>query len=95
MCYREFIDYLENSYLNTVKYFRTGTSLVAKLVKNLPAMQEIGFDPWIKKTPWRSGNPLHYSCLGNPINRGVWPATDHGVARVRCDLATEPPPPTF
>ena len=37
---KEFIDYLENSYLNTVKYFRTGTSLVAKLVKNLPAMQE-------------------------------------------------------
>ena len=57
MCCREFIDYLENSYLNTVKYFRTGTSLVAKLVKNLPAMQEIGFDPWIKKTPLEKWQP--------------------------------------
>ena len=24
-----------------------------------------------------SGNPLQYSCLENPMNRGVWQATDH------------------
>ena len=28
------------------------------------------------------GNPLQYSCLGNPIDRGAWPATVHGVATV-------------
>ena len=28
-------------------------SLVAQLVKNLPAMQETQFDFWIGKTPWR------------------------------------------
>ena len=28
-------------------------SLVAQVVKNLPAMQEIGFDPWLGKIPWR------------------------------------------
>ena len=27
-----------------------------------------------------SGNPLQYSCLGNPVDRGAWPATVHGVA---------------
>ena len=25
------------------------------------------------------GNPLEYSCLGNPMDRGVWWATVHGV----------------
>ena len=28
-----------------------------------------------------NGNPLQYSCLGNPMDRRAWPATDHGVAR--------------
>ena len=27
-------------------------SLVAKMVKDLPAMQETRFDPWVRKTPW-------------------------------------------
>ena len=26
------------------------------------------------------GNPLQYSCLGNPMDRGVWRATSHGFA---------------
>ena len=30
-----------------------------------------------------NGNPLQYSCLGNPMNRGAWWATIHGVTRVR------------
>ena len=38
--------------------------------------------------------PLQYSCLGNPMDRKVWQATAHGVARVRHDLATNPPPPS-
>jgi len=29
-----------------------------------------------------NGNPLQYSCLENSIDRGVWRATVHGVARV-------------
>ena len=29
----------------------------------------------------RNGNPLQYSCMGNPINRGAWQATVHGVAK--------------
>ena len=28
----------------------------------------------------RNGNPLHYSCQGNPMDRGAWWATVHGVA---------------
>jgi len=26
---------------------------VTQTVKNLPAIQETGFDPWVGKTPWR------------------------------------------
>ena len=40
-----------------------------------------------------NGNPLQYSCLGNPMDGGAWQATVHGVARVRHDLVTKPPPP--
>ena len=39
-----------------------------------------------------NGNPLQYSCLENPMDRGAWQATVHGVARVGHDLATKPPP---
>ena len=35
-------------------------------------------------------NPLYYSCLGNPMDRGAWQALVHGVTRVGHDLATKP-----
>ena len=40
------------------------------------------FDPWVRKIPWRGehGNPLQYSCPENPMDRGTWQATVHGVA---------------
>ena len=41
------------------------------------------------------GNPLQYSNLGNPMDRGAWQATDNGVARVGHNLATKPPPGTY
>ena len=52
-------------------------SLVAQLVKNLPAVQETR----LGRSPGEgNGNPLQYSCLENSINRGAWQATVHGVA---------------
>ena len=41
-----------------------------------------------------NGNPLQYSCLENPMDRGAWQATIHGVARVGHNLPTKPPPPS-
>ena len=38
-----------------------------------------------------NGNPHQYSCLENPMDKGAWWAIDHGVARVRHDLAIKPP----
>ena len=41
----------------------------------------------------RNGKPLQYPCLENPMDRGAWRATVHGVTRVGPDLVTSPPPP--
>ena len=37
-----------------------------------------------------NGNPLQYSCLENPMDRGAKKAIIHGVARVGHDLVTKP-----
>ena len=40
-------------------------------------------------------NPLQYSCLENPLDRGAWQATAHRIARIGHDLATKPPLPSL
>ena len=69
-----------------------GASLIAQWVKNLPAMQEtqiwfLGQEDPLEK---ENGNPLQYSCLENPTDRGAWQAIGHAVARIRHELATKP-----
>ena len=44
-----------------------------------------------RSTGGGDGNPLQYPCLGNPMDRGAWQATDHGITRVEHDLATKSP----
>ena len=47
--------------------------------------------PGLGRSPGEgNGNPLQYSCMENPMDRGAWRAIVHGVARVRHDLATTP-----
>ena len=40
------------------------------------------------------GNPLQYSCLGNPMDRGAWWVTVRRISQSQ-DLLTKPPPPPF
>ena len=48
--------------------------------------------PGLGRSPGEgNGNPLQYSCLENPKDRGIWQATVDGVAIVGHDLATKPP----
>ena len=55
---------------------------------------ELGLIPGSGRSPGEgNGNPLHCSCLGNPMDRAAWQATVHGVTRVGHDLPTKPPPP--
>ena len=54
-----------------------------KVVKNLLAdAGDAGSIPGSGRFPGEgNGNPLQYSCLGNPMDRGALWATDHGVAK--------------
>ena len=63
-------------------------SLVAQTVKNLIYLHREGpkFDHWVRKIPGE-GNGTQYSCMGNPMDRGAWWATVHGVAKSRTQLS--------
>ena len=64
-------------------------SLVAQLVKKKSACNaaDPGSIPGSGRFPGEEhGNPLQYSCLENPMDRGAWRATAHGVRK------SQPPP---
>ena len=61
-------------------------SQVALVVKNLPAnagdTRDVGLIPELEIDPQEGhSNPLQYSCLENPMDRGAWRAAVHGVAK--------------
>ena len=68
-----------------------GASQVALVVKNSPTktgdITDTGLIPESGRSPggW-DGNPLKYSCLENPMDRGAWQAAVHDVAKSRTQL---------
>jgi len=62
------------------------------VVKNPPAnagdVRNVGSIPGLEKFPGGGhGNPLQYSCLENPVDRGAWPGVVHGVTKSRIRLS--------
>ena len=62
----------------------TGASQVMLVVKNPPAtaedVRDVGSIPGSRRSPGGGqGNPLQYSCLENPMDRGTGRAMAHGV----------------
>ena len=52
------------------------------MVKSYLQFRNPRLDPWVGKIPGKgNGNLLQNSYLGNPMNRGDWRATVHGVAK--------------
>ena len=53
------------------------------MVKNLPANSgDMGLIPGLGRSPAEgNGNPLQYSCLGNPMDRGAWWVIVHRGAK--------------
>ena len=53
------------------------------MVKNPPAnVGDVGSVTGLERSPGEgNANPLQYSCLGNPIDRGAWQATVHEAAK--------------
>ena len=48
---------------------------------------DTGSIPGSGRTPGGgNGNPLQYSCLKNPMSRGAWWATVHGVTKIQTQL---------
>ena len=65
-------------------------SQVAVVVKNPPPkagdVRDMGLIPGSGRSPGgRHGNPLQYSCLENPRDRGAWQATFHRIATSQKD----------
>ena len=51
---------------------------------------DLGSIPGLGRSPGEgNGNPLQYSCLENPMDRGAWRAIVLGVVRVGHGLATK------
>ena len=61
------------------------------MVKNQPANAgDAGSIPGSGRSPGGgNGNLLKYSCLGNPMDRGAWLATVHGVTKSQTNLPTK------
>ena len=65
--------------------------MMVQQVKNPPAMQETQ-ETQVQSLVWKApleeenGNPLQYSCLKIPMDRGAWRATVLGVAKSRTRL---------
>ena len=73
--------------LSYIRGFPSGT-----VVKNLPANvggeRDTGAIPRLGRFLGEgNGNPLLYSCLGNPLDRGAWQATVQGVSKSQIQLS--------
>ena len=78
-----------NFFFHPLKNIFLRTSLVAQMVKNLPAMQETQVQSLGQEDSpggWH-GNPLQYSCLGNPMDRGAWKVIVHGIPKSQTRLS--------
>ena len=59
-----------------------GGSVVKNPPDNAGDIRDMDSIPRLGRSPGGGhGNPLQYSCLENPMNRGVWQATVHGVTK--------------
>ena len=72
--------------------FESTQNQVALLVKNPSAnagdVRDTGLIPVLERSPGgQHGNPLQYSCLENPMDRGDWQAVVHRVAKSRTQLS--------
>ena len=57
---------------------------------NVVDVRDMGSIPGLGISPGEEyGNPLQYSCLENPMDRGAWWATVHGVVKSRTQQSTQ------
>ena len=88
---RRFTTLSEGSPLIWFHLYTVWASQVVLMVKNLPAntgdARDMDSIPGSGISPGGGhGNPLRYSCLENPLDRGAWGLTVHSVAKSRIQL---------
>ena len=73
-------------------YLLSGAFLVAQMSKNMPANAgDSGLMlGWGRSPGDGNGSPFQYSCLKNPMDRGTWLATVHGVVKSQTWLSDFP-----
>ena len=65
----------------SVKYYQINWMLLKYMPANVRDIRDWGSIPGLGISLGRGhGNPLQYSCLGNPMDRGAWRVTVHSVA---------------
>ena len=61
--------------------------MVKKLLFKAGDLRDVGSNPGLGRSPGEgNGNPLQYSCLENPMDRGAWQATVHRMAKSQIRL---------
>ena len=62
--------------------------MVKKLLASADTQETVGLIPGLGRSPGvGNGNPLQYSCLKHPMDRGTWWAAVHQVAKSRTRLS--------
>ena len=63
---------------------------MTEVTSHLALSGKVRLPPAISLCGEGNGNPLWYSCLANPTDRGAWWATVHGVVKRRTRLSDFP-----
>ena len=81
---------LRTLYTESAQYIHTGLPWWLPSKESVCSAWDSGSIPGLGGSAGEGkGNPLQYSCLGNPMDRGAWWATVLGFARVRHELVTK------
>ena len=75
---------LSTYYIQYILCFPVAKNLPTGFLEEFPAgvAKDAGLIPGLgRSSEVGTGNPLQYSCLGNPMDRRAWQATIHGVAK--------------
>ena len=61
--------------------------VIKNMTDNAEDIRDTGLIPGLGRSPGGHGNPLQSSCLGNPMDRGAWQASVHGVTKSQTQLS--------
>ena len=74
--------------MDSIKHISKGFPGSSEVKASACNTGELGLIPRLGRSPGEGkSNPLQYSCLENPIDRGAWWAAVHGVAKSRTQLS--------